>query len=206
MEDAKVEVEEKSRQLESFNTIGRAVLGAKGLDTIIDTLMMQVGETGLFRSLAFSSVDASLRKFELKRTMKREPGGAYRMADAPRGTLEVPTTGTDIIAVVAREGRRTIIQGWDNRFQIGEAGSPLLDPATYVDKVTYFVPLVSDDQTIAILATASTIGERPEIERRLDAMAPLLDQVAVAIGHAQMVAMLSHEPERLDDQVTAHAA
>lgn len=205
MREARAEAEAHARRLAAFYTIGRAVLSARELDDVIETLMVQVAENGIFRSLTFLLVDREDNILRLMRTMRRDREGdsEYRI-DAPiEQPPEISLDSEDISAVVAREGERLIIEGWDDRFQSAEEGSFLLDRANYVDKMSYFIPIKRDDEVIAVLATGSKIAERRDIEHRLDEMAPLFDQVAVAISHAQMVDRLSRETERLDSRIAA---
>lgn len=204
MRRAQAEVEEQARLIASFSAIGRAVLRERTLDAVIRTLMIEIAESGYFRSLAFSTVDQEARRIDLKRAMVDMPGSAsYEILDPPGGFPDIDLDSEDITAVVVREGERLTIEGWDDRFLAAEEGSPLLDRKNYEDKVSYFVPIKRDDQVIAVMATGSTVADRPTIEARIDAMEPLLDHVAVALSHAEMFERLSSEAERLDARVTA---
>ena len=50
--------------------------------------------------------------------------------------------------------------------------------------VSYFIPIQREGRVLAVLATGSSLADRGETLRRIEAMKPLLEQAAVALDHA----------------------
>lgn len=199
-------LEQTNRILTASQDIGRDVLAASTLDEIVEKLMISVGKAGLFRSLSFALVDHERQVIRLLRTMMRKGDGQdFEVRIPPEGdpTRALPFSSRDVMSEVVRTGQPITIEGWDDRFVNAASGAPLLDPAKYEDKVSYFLPVTSAGRVTAVLATASTIADRPSIEQRLRTMQPLFGQLAVAIDHVQLIEGLSGEAERLDTLVTS---
>ena len=194
-------LDQTNRVLQASQEIGRNVLQATTLDEIVEELMFSVGHAGLFRSLSFAVVDYEQQVIRLLRTMRRGKGDdEFQTMTPPPGdvTRSLPLSSTDVLAETVRTGRPITIQGWDPRLINAAPGTPQLDPATYVDKVSYFIPIKSGKTVTGALATASTIAQREETEARIRAMQPLFEQIAIAVDHARLVDDLSGEADRLD--------
>ena len=67
--------------------------------------------------------------------------------------------------------------GADDPPEVDETESPSRD-------VAYFVPIKTEDRVIGVLGLGSSVDEREEMLRHIDAMRPMLDQVAFALDHA----------------------
>lgn len=91
----------------------------------------------------------------------------------------------NITAQVARSGEMTIIDdGEDNRLDKRVDKSP--EAWTEDRKVAYFIPVKQGDRVLAVLSTASTGGEKEDVLHKIEAMEPLLDQLAIALNHARL--------------------
>jgi PAS domain S-box-containing protein len=176
---------ERTRQLDAFQQIAQNILSSLELEQILDNLAEQIMEAGVYRSLMVALVDEQIQKVEVVRGLSRYAGGrgtllrpkiAYR-----RIGLRYDLDDDNILAEVARTGEKQVVEGWDERFEqtIERQGS-------YEDRISYFIPIKQKDRVLAIIATGSRVKEKEETLQRIEAMQPLLDQVAVALEHARM--------------------
>ena len=74
-----------------------------------------------------------------------------------------------------------VFDGWDRRFD--QRVDP---PEGYIPKASYFIPIKRGDRVLAVMATGSDLEQKEEMLRRIEAMQPLLDQVAIALEHARL--------------------
>ena len=81
-----------------------------------------------------------------------------------------------------------VIEGWDERLSLAMGG-----PEAYRDKVAYFIPVKQEECVLGVLSTASRVAEKAETLRRIEAMQPLVDQVAIALVHARLYAEAQRE-------------
>jgi PAS domain S-box-containing protein len=195
-------IEERQRLVQAMHEIGRSILSTSDIEEALDSLVLQVAQTGLFRSLTVALVDGDRQEATVVRQLWRR---GYSLGDQQaeesfeRTHLTTPLEESGIIGDVARSGETEIIQGWDDRYDIeATTAGDLRERQNYADKVAYFIPVKQDGRVLAVLATASSIADRQITEERIDAMDPLLDQVAVAIAHFNLVDQLSGEAKRLD--------
>ncbi len=109
------DLQEKERLLEAYHLIGRLILKPLVLDEIIDTMVQQIVEVGIFRSLTFAIVDDEARLVLPRLTLTRLGNGEFiwDRYDNPYDLDHSP----DIMAEVARHGRLEVIEGWDKRFR-----------------------------------------------------------------------------------------
>ena len=174
------ELEQKNRLVTAVHRIALSTLVSLERDQIVEDLARSVVEAGMFRSLMVALVHEERGEVEVVRSHVREETGGAGGALTSRadwGTV----VGTvydlddeDIVAQVARTGKLR-----DTSFTPGE--------------VSYFIPVKSADRVLAVLATASTAAEKEDVLTRIEAMQPLLDQVAIAIEHS----LLHEELRRL---------
>lgn len=213
------DLEEKEHLLSAFHQIGRITLSTLDQDQILDTLAEQIIRAGIFRSLMIALVREELQQVEVVRTYacitdgKLTPGESIRVSDRPARTEEGQLVATDrqtvgtiydlneenITADVARNGEMQVIAGWSDRFD--DNAGPAEDRE---GQVAYFIPVKQEGRVLAILATGSEIAEREEILRRIDAMQPLLDQVAITLEHARLYESIQRgmgERQRVEDEL-----
>ena len=183
------QLEEQHRLLLSFHQVGRAILSSLDLDEILDLLTEQVGRAGIFRSLMTALVDDEAGTISPVRNWVRKPDQSFdrKIVGVPH-----PLSSDDILPWTVRWGQMEVIEGWDERFDL-VTGSV----ESYADKVSYFIPVKQGDRVLAVLATASTRAEKEAVLKRIDAMAPLLDLVAIALEHARIYQELTASQEVL---------
>lgn len=180
-------VEEDARQLTAFHEITRLMSATLDRDEIVEGLARTITEAGVFRSLAVALVDEEEGHVEMVRSHGRYvTTGAIR--DDPSGHVgsRYPLDSTDILAEAARSGEMQIAVEWDDRFT-----GPV--PDRHENSVAYFIPVMSGDRVLAVLATGSTVGEKPDTLRRVERLQPLLDQVAIALEHSRQYESLQGE-------------
>ena len=187
LQDVNEDLEEKSRLLSALQAIGDMAAASLNLDQVLDSLAQQIVKAGIFRSLMVALVDEATHGVEVVRSFICQ----YEDGRVVPGTVVSTTTDViglrydlddaNITVVTARTGELQILDGWDERFDASVDHSKEPDA-----KVSYFIPVKKDDRVLAVLATASPPEEKEEILRRIDAMRPLLGQVAISIDHARL--------------------
>ncbi len=70
-----------------------------------------------------------------------------------------------------------MIEGWDDDFD-----ERLTDRKTRTGQISYFIPVVCQGRSVAVLATGSTAADKQEMLSRIEAMGPLREQVAIALA------------------------
>ena len=180
-------LEESLQLLATFRTVGHLVLASLNLDVILETIAREIVEAGIFRSLTLSLVDEEAHSVEVVRSFVREvdsdgktvPGSAMRAPGNIIG-LRYDLDDPNIMAEVARTGELIITTGddprYDSRVPDAESG----------ERACYFIPVKRGARVVAILSTGSLPQMRDDIERRIEAMGPVLDQIAIAIEHARL--------------------
>ncbi len=181
---AEQELGEKNRLLTALSQLSQMVLSPLDLEQILDNLAEQIVEAGIFRSLMVALVDEEERAVKIARSMGRRPDGTIRKGSGGVG-IRYTLDDDNVTAEVARTGAMQVIEGWDERF-----GRNVERPENYQDRVSYFIPVKQGDRVLAVLATGSRAAEKEEVLRRIEAMRPLLDQVAIALEHARLYAEL----------------
>jgi PAS domain S-box-containing protein len=175
-------LEEGNRWLLTFQQVGRVALLSLDREAILKNLATQVVRQGIFRSLMISLVDEEIGVFQVVRS--------YNLSDENQiQEVATPTTGKAISiqdpkdsgAVAIRQKKLFTKQGW---------GFDLLPEPSFPGdeaKVAYFLPVLGRGKQVrALLGTASLPEEREILLERIEAMQPLLDQVAIALEHAQV--------------------
>ena len=171
-------LEESSRLLNAFRTVGTLVLSSLDLAVILETMAREIVRAGAFRSLLVALVDHDAGLVEVQRSF------VCKVDDKgwPIPDSEITSTETEI-------GRRIALEADDPAARVARTGElevlEMSEPSGR-PKVSYFIPVKKGDLVLAVLATASPLLQRDEILGRIDIMRPLLDQVAVAIEHARL--------------------
>ena len=177
---------DKDRLLASFHQVGQAILSPLDLDQILDNLAEQIVNAGVFRSLMVALVDEETHSVEVVRSLTRHtkdgallPSG--RPSDRKVVGIRYDLDDENITAEVARTGEIQVIEEWDERFD-----RKVDRPEWSKGQASYFIPVKKGDQVLAVLATGSVIEDKEAVLNRIDAMRPLLDQVAIALEHARL--------------------
>ena len=219
-------LEEKEKLVSAFHHMGQITLASLDLDQILDSLAGQLIETGVFRSLTVALVRPDRERVEVVRNYVRAPilqntadgthtvhegtiesypytlrlnDGAANQPDESRPIigLSYALDDANIMAEVARSGETQTIRGWDPRFDSGDGPT---DPAVveaHARKASYFVPVKQGARVLAVLATGSELDDSDEMLRRIEAMQPLLGQVAIALEHARLYDEVRAGKERM---------
>ena len=177
---------ERDRMLDAIKAITQEVNSTVDLDKIVDTLSHQIVESGILKSLMVALVDHDLGKVRVVTSINTRPDGTIgktTTAENPKGVgVTYDLESENITAETARTGVLKIVEEWDDRFD-----TRVSKPGRHRGRVAYFIPIVSNGKTLAVLATGSTIAERETFLSRIESMAPLFRQVAVAFEHAFLV-------------------
>ena len=196
-------LEEKERLLEAYHQMARTILQPLVLDQVLVNLVDQVVRAGIFRSLLIALVDEENRTVTTKQDLTRASSGAYVRSNI-NVTYDLDSS-SDILAEVARAGKMVVIEGWDReRFK-----TAIDRPDKFADEVSYFVPVKQEERVLAVLAAASRLREKEETLQQIEAMQPLLDQIAIALEHARLyenLQVLNLEQRREKDLREAEAA
>ncbi|MBT5059717.1 MAG: response regulator [Gemmatimonadetes bacterium] len=184
-------LQESSRYLQAFASVGRIVLESLDLQEILDSMPRELVRAGVFRSLMLALVDEDQTYVEVQRSFVREvdegghiiPGSAIRPSSNISGR-RFKLNEDNPTPIVARTGKMQILVGEEPRLAPPYRG--VLAMAGTRPRVSFFFPVKSGDRVIAVLATAASDDERDVILARIEAMQPLLDHVAIAIEHARM--------------------
>ena len=202
LEQHNQELEEKDRLLTAFHRMGQVILSSINMERILDNLTVQIFNTGLFRSLTISVVDAAKNEYEVVRNYIRRdedgngvPGGksATRGNDPVVGYRCGLDDPEDLAARAFRRGEVTVIKGWGHYLKDDRQTAVREDDPHPGYKVAYFIPVKKEDRVLAVLATGSQPEEEEVMRRRIEAMQPLLDQVAIALDHSQLYETVQRE-------------
>jgi signal transduction histidine kinase/ActR/RegA family two-component response regulator len=177
------ELEEKNRLLTAYNHISQAMMTSLHLEKVLDSLIVEVIQAGIFRSLMVALVDHTTNTVEVVQSVNIndiDENGHIKYKSNVIG-LTYSLDDDNITAEVARTGEMKIIEEWDNRFD-----NSVDTPHARQGKASYFIPVMHNDRAIAVLATGSTLAEKEDTLQRIDKLDPLLDQVAIALENARL--------------------
>ena len=199
LEQRNQELEEKDRLLTAFHRIGQTILSSLDLEQILDALMAQLVRTRIFRSLSISLVDEENHNIKVVRSLFKKDRDTGSNRDPVRdpetefckGPVDIvyDLESPDILAEVVRNGEVEVIDGWDE----DRYNSELTEPETRAGKMAYFIPVKQGERVLAVLATGSQAEDREEMLRRIEAMQPLLDQIAIALEHVRLYTGIQKE-------------
>jgi PAS domain S-box-containing protein len=170
---------EKDSLLKAMHDISQTILSTMDMEYIQDMLAEKIVQTGIFRSLMLAVVDEKENSIRVVKSMVRRPGG--EIVDRSENIAN-PTYDLDsdrLLADVVRGGVMEIIEGWDDRFDPHQCRRE-----QFQDRLSYFIPVSLRGQVRAVVATGSKISERPEVEKRIELIQPLLNYLAIALDHA----------------------
>lgn len=211
--NAQPQTQEKSL-IQAFDEIGQTLLSTLDLDTIIDKFCMQVVEFGVFRSLMVALVNHEKETVTVVRRLTHQGGDKlvsyqHALTDSYLNNKEriiYDHTSPNITAEVARTGQMLIIDGWDDRFaphtpqdQIPSQNTEYRD--SFKDKVSYFIPIINQGKTQAVLATASRSKDKQTILETIETMQPLLNLISLVLQHAQLYQTTLYQAATLEVEV-----
>ena len=176
------EAEEKDQLLVAFHRIGQIILSSLDLGELLDSLPQQIIKAGLFRSLMVSLVDEPNRCIKAVLGFRRHEDGAIVRVEGGEIGGPYSLEDKDIVAETVRTGEMQIAIEWDDRFTL----RPDIRPEDRKGQVSYFIPVKQGERVLAVLATGSQIEKKDETLHRIEVMAPLLDQFAIALEHARL--------------------
>ena len=172
---------ERDRLMMAFHEIGQIILSTLDSEKILDEMGIQIAEAGIFRSLMIALVDEADENVEVMRTFFRTPDGSLLRNDSEVVGLRYRLSDDNITAEVARTGQMKIVEEWDDRFD-----ARIDTRETRRGKVSYFIPVKQRKRVVAVLATGSEREEKEDVMGRIEAMYPLINQMAIALEHAQL--------------------
>ncbi|MFH1569667.1 MAG: ATP-binding protein, partial [Gemmatimonadota bacterium] len=172
---------EKDRLMMAFREIGQTILSTLDSERILDQMGIQIARAGIFRSLMIAVVNEAGGYVEVVRTFFRTPDGSLLRNDTQIVGLRYALDDSNITAEVARTGQMKIIDEFDQRFD-----ARIDNPQSRRGKVSYFLPVKQRERVVAVLATGSEADEKEAVVSRLEAMSPLLNQMAIALEHARL--------------------
>ncbi|MDA0712011.1 MAG: GAF domain-containing protein [bacterium] len=193
---------DQQRLIAGFEKISHAILDSLDLDRVLDTLAVEIVETGIFRSLMIALVDDGQKTLHVVRSVLRvlDPRSniirSKVSSQAALGHYFDLATDPGLASEAARTGKILVIEGWDDRY----GNEP---KEQYINKIAYYIPVMKQNKVLAVLGTGSTFPEKEDVIRRIEFMQPFLAIVAAALTHArtyqQLLASqaLVRETERL---------
>ncbi len=217
-----VSVEERRHLLQALHQIGTETLESLELDHVLDTLAHQVVRAGILRSLMVALVDHQNHVVRVARNYLSFDGSYEEGIGHVRPGAQITPSPTvahregerlvfsdqriigttydldddNITPTVARTGEFTVIDGPDERF---DERFEHKDKKLRSGSVSYFIPVQREGRVLAVLATGSQIEDREETLGRIEAMAPLLEQAAVALDHALTHGRVRDQARELHD-------
>ena len=188
------QIEERNRLLRSLQQVEATLLSSLDRDEILDRLVVEIITAGIFESLMIALVDQRrsvvevVRRYICKRFVEGKMVPVAR-SDEP---IIYDIDDANITAQVARTGQMQVIDEWDERYdrRIDSANDRM-------GRTAYFIPLKKGDETVAVLATGSVIGQKAALLERMESMKPLFDMVVLALDHARLHGDLVQERHRL---------
>ena len=193
-EQSREKLQKKEALLATFNQMGQNILSSLDVDQILDSLAQQIAHAGIFRSLTISVVDTTRNEYEVIRNyISRDEHGveapgmrlsSNQSDDAVVGLRRSLDDPEDFLSRAYRREEITVFRGRrleeDDQVAVEETGH---DPE---NTMSYFIPVKQRDRVLAMLATGSSRDEEAVMLQRIEAMQPLLDQVAIVLEHARL--------------------
>jgi hypothetical protein len=115
LDQANEALAEKDRLLKAFQETGKTLLGSLDLENILDTLALQVIQTGIFRGIMVALVDGESRTVQVSRSFmrKRDEKGEWQPVEPSTNVVgvEYDLDDENVTAQVARTGQMAVIGG-----------------------------------------------------------------------------------------------
>lgn len=168
-------IETQDRFLKSIDNIGQAILSSLDIDEILDTISGHIVHTGVFRSLTVALIKE--KNIGIVRTIyPKKEGMIGKTSD--RLEKSYPLDSNKVFPEVVRTGKLVVIDnGHDKRLDQSK---------DWEDNIAYFFPVKSNNKVQAVLATGSTVAQKTQTLQKIEAIQPLLGQLAIAIQNAQL--------------------
>ncbi|MFT5369035.1 MAG: PAS domain S-box-containing protein, partial [Candidatus Latescibacterota bacterium] len=164
----------------AYQDIARMTLSSLNLDGVLDNLGVHLVHAGIFETLSISLVDHEKNEVEIVRSYNILDDGTTVTTKASGIGGRYALDSTDPIAVAARTRALLVIEGYDARY------FTIKPPEYYAERTFYFIPMVKNDKTVAVLATGRLTDEKEDLAEKIQAIQPLFDQVCIAIENARL--------------------
>jgi len=188
--------------------VEEAIVSSLDWDEVLDVLSMEVLRAGIFRSLTVGVVHSDENCIEIVRN--------YLCVDDDgeiSPSTEIKTSPNEIVAREGRVveskpliGRRISLDNNDmytvtvQRRQAQAFGFITDNGDARWVKMAYFIPVMYGDKVAAIIATGSEPEDQEEMMQRIESLAPLLKQVALALEHARLFRTLQERNRKMEDR------
>ena len=181
------QLEAKEKLLTALQEVSHNSFSYLNQDEILDNFTQRIIRAGICRSLMIALPDYQTNTVEVVRAFQRE------LPEGPDGPIKIVnyahTCGTrysldddNITPLTVRTGQMQIIETKeDNRLDARFERFQDWD-----DKIAYFIPIKREDKVVALLATGTTRKEKSDFLERLKTMAPIFDQLGIALEHANL--------------------
>jgi signal transduction histidine kinase/FixJ family two-component response regulator len=171
-------LQQKDRLLTAYQGIARIALSSLNMDEIIDSVGRQLIEARIFKNLAIAVVDEDSRSIEVVRHVQNptEGKGGSLIAQLLGADASYSLDEPSVVAMVVRTGGMKVVDSAE--------GLPGQTSRALDGDLAYFVPIKTEDRVIGVLGIGCLESERGEMLRHIEAMEPMLDQVAFALDHA----------------------
>ena len=175
--------------LTALSEVSRLSLSYLDRDKILDNFGRHIIEAGIFRSLMIAVVDHPNQVIEVVRSFQNEGkdsiSGKFNIKnyDETCGT-KYHLTEDNITPLTARTGVLQLIEtGTDERL---DKRYDRPDGTAWNNKIAYFIPVKREDRVLAVLATGSPGKEKDATLHNIHTMQPLLNQLGIALEHADL--------------------
>ena len=175
---------ERERMIEAIRHLTDHITTEVDLGDLLNTMSVQIVEYGILRSLMIALVNDKEHSVRVASAVYQSPQKGLVIKTAAEGVIGTTYDLDDenITAVVARTGVRSIVDGWDDRFDkniSSRAGSKV--------NASFLLPIKIGDKIIGVMGTGCPQPEKENVLRKIDSMKPLFDQVAVALQYAMLI-------------------
>lgn len=174
------DLREKIDILQAFHEINQLILSNATLDEILGSFAQKVVQIGFFRSLTTAVVQKEINSITILSGWMPFGEGENQPVHTQRDL-----DGSDILADVVRSGQLEVIEGWDEK-RFDKTAIEAHDLDSYRDKISYFIPMKDGDEVVGVLATGSTKAAKAETLRKIEILAPFLDQFALGLRVANL--------------------
>jgi transcriptional regulator with GAF, ATPase, and Fis domain len=183
---------ERDRMISAIRAMTDHITVDVDLDELLKTMSVQIVEYGIFRSLMIALVNERKHSVRVSSAVFQSPTMGLTIKTEAEGVIGATYDLDDdnITAVVARTGERTIIDGWDDRFD-----KKISTRSSTKTNASFMLPIKLGDKTIGVMATGCPQVEKENVLRKIDSMKPLFDQVAVALQYAILIQDLRETKE-----------
>jgi PAS domain S-box-containing protein len=190
-------VEDRLALERAYQDIAQMTLSSLNLDGVLDNLGVHLVHSGIFNTLSISLVDHEKNESEVVRSYNILADGTTVNNSASACGGRYTLDSTDPGAVAARTRELLVVDGYDARYFKKKP------PENNTGRTFYFIPIVKNDKTVAVLATGSHPDKKEDIKEKIQAIQPLFDQVVIAIENAKL---FEHSQSEIQNRKMAEEA